>query len=68
MNVEYISLHGYIRNTTSDTCRTPAESRQEYLTSGKEYLEPHKTQQDEGTKGKNRSISRTGPVLSRWAN
>ena len=25
-------------------CRTPAESRQEYLTSGKEYIEPHKTQ------------------------
>ena len=25
-------------------CRTPAESRHEYLTSGKEYIEPHKTQ------------------------
>ena len=24
-------------------CRTPAESRQEDLTSGKEYIEPHKT-------------------------
>ena len=24
-------------------CRTPAESRQEYLTSGKEYIEPPKT-------------------------
>ena len=24
-------------------CRTPAESRQEYLTSGKEYIEPCKT-------------------------
>ena len=23
-------------------CRTPAENRQEYLTSGKEYTEPHK--------------------------
>ena len=23
-------------------CRTPAETRQEYLTSGKEYIEPHK--------------------------
>ena len=23
-------------------CRTPAESRQEYLTSGKEYIETHK--------------------------
>ena len=25
-------------------CRTPAESRQEYLTSGKEYTEPRKIQ------------------------
>ena len=25
-------------------CRIPAESRQEYLTSGKEYIEPRKTQ------------------------
>ena len=25
------------------TCRTQADSRQEYLTSGKEYVEPHKT-------------------------
>ena len=24
-------------------CRTPAENRQEYLTSGKEYIDPHKT-------------------------
>ena len=49
--------------------RTPAESGQEYLTSGKEYIEPHKTQQDEGTRGgKQRSVSRTGPALSRWGN
>ena len=33
-------------------CRTPAESRHEYLTSGKEYIDPHKTWQDEGTTGK----------------
>ena len=26
------------------TCRTPVENEQEYLTSGKEYTEPHKTQ------------------------
>ena len=32
--------------------RTPAEAGQEYLTSGKEYMEPHKTQQEEGTRGK----------------
>ena len=24
-------------------CRTPAESRHEYLTSGKEYIEPRRT-------------------------
>ena len=54
VDVEYISLHGYIRNTPSDTRAygTPAESRQEYLTSGKEYIEARKTQRDEGTKGK----------------
>ena len=33
-------------------CRTPAESGQDYLTSGKEYIEPHKTQLHEGTRGK----------------
>ena len=46
VDTEYISLHGYIRNTLSDTevhCRTPAESGQEYLTSGKEHIEPRKT-------------------------
>ena len=32
-------------------CRTLTESRQECLTSGKEYIEPHKIQQDEGTRG-----------------
>ena len=39
-----MSLHRYIRNTPSDRSarRTPAESRQEYLTSGKEYIDPQK--------------------------
>ena len=46
----------------------PAESGQEYLTSGKEYIEPRKTEEDEGTRGKNRSVSRTGPALSGWGN
>ena len=27
-----------------NACRTPAEGRPEYLTSGKEYIEPRKTQ------------------------
>ena len=45
VDVEYISPYGYIRNTPSDrgACRTPAESGQEDLTSGKVYLEPRKT-------------------------
>ena len=33
-------------------CRTPDENRQEYLSSGKEYTEPCKTQYDKGTRGK----------------
>ena len=32
------------------------------------YRTSCKTQQDEGTRGKNRSVSRTGPALSRWGN
>jgi len=58
---EYTSRH-------RSACRTPAESRQEYLTRGKEYIEPQKTQKDEGTREKNRSVSRTGPALDRWGN
>ena len=44
-------------------CRTPAEGGQEYLTTGKEYIEPHKTHYDEVHRGENRSVSRTGPAL-----
>ena len=46
--------------------KTPGESGQEYLTSGKEYIEPRKTRQDKGTSGENRSISRTTSALSHW--
>jgi len=44
--MEYMSLYGNVRNTPSDTTawRTPAESQQEYLTTGKEYIEPCKTE------------------------
>ena len=38
------------------------------MTSGKEYIEPHKTREDEGTRGKNRSVSSTGPALGGWGN
>ena len=37
MHQEYTFRH-------RSACKTPAESRQESLISGKEYLEPHKTQ------------------------
>ena len=70
-NMQFISLHGHFRNTPSDTegvCRTPAESREEYLTSGKEYIEARKTWEDKGTRGKHRSVSRMGPALSGWGN
>ena len=48
VDVEYISLHRYIRNTPSDT-EVHAEhqlrvNRSTCLTSAKEYVEPHKTQ------------------------
>ena len=50
MDLEYISLHDtsgihlqeYIRKTQK-AYRTPAESGQEYLASGKEYIDPRKT-------------------------
>ena len=45
-------IHQEYTFTLRSACRTPAESRQEYLTSGKEYIDPRKTQQDEGTRGK----------------
>ena len=53
---EYIFRH-------RSACRTPAESGQRYLTSGKEYIDPRKTPQYEGTKWKNRSVSSTRPAL-----
>ena len=50
------------------TCRTPTESRQEYLTNGKEYIEPCKLVGFKGTRGKNRSVRGNGPALSRSGN
>ena len=44
--MEYISFHEYVRKYTfrhRSACRTPAKSGQKYLTSRKEYIEPHKT-------------------------
>ena len=67
MDVEYVSLHGYIRIhlQTQECLQDTSESRQEYLTSGKEYIEPHKLSR---MKGGNRSVSRTGPALCWWGN
>ena len=49
-------------------CVTPAESGQEDLISGKENIEPCKTWCDQGSRGKNRRVSRTGPALGGWGN
>ena len=49
-------------------CRTPAESRQEYLTSGKEYIEHTKLCRMKELGEKNRSVTRTGPDLGGWGN
>ena len=46
MDVKYISLHRYIRNTPSDTevlAEHPSESRQEYLTTREDNLESCRT-------------------------
>ena len=71
VDVEYLSLSMGASEYTfrhRSTCRTPGESEKEYPTSGKEYIEPCQTRQDQGTRGKNRSVSSTGPALSRWEN
>ena len=53
VDVEYISLHGYIRNTLLGT-EVHAEHQLDW-TGGpdqqKEYIGPCKSQQDEGTRG-----------------
>jgi len=59
MHQEYSFRH-------KSACRTPAESGQEDLTSGKEYIEHTKLSRMKGLGEKNRSVSRTGPALSRW--
>ena len=47
VDVEYISLHRYIWNIPSDTevhAEHQLRAEEEYLTSGKEYIQPCKTQ------------------------
>jgi len=43
-------------------CRTPAESGREDLAGEREYIEPCRTRQQDRTRGKNRSVSRTAPA------
>ena len=72
--MEYISLHGYIKNTPSDrhriACRTPVESKQEYLTSRKEYIDPGKTRDQAlslwsgSTDSKTLDYQRTNPAAA----
>ena len=50
------------------SCRTAADSGQEYLSTGKEYTEPPETRSDEESSGENRRGSRTGPALGDWGN
>ena len=56
----HLQTQKYIWNTNWE--------RRKYLTSGKEYIEPHKTRQDKGTRGKKRTVNRTGPALGGWGN
>ena len=63
-----VHLSPWIHREHRSACRTPVESRQEYLTIRKEYIGLCKTRQGEGTRGGNRNVSRTGPALDRWGN
>ena len=69
MDVEYISpqIHEEYTFRHRSACRTPAVSGQEYLTSRKEYIEPHKIQHqalshwDGSSDSKNLDYQRTNP-------
>ena len=62
--MEYISLwiHQEYTFRHRSACRTPAESGQEFLTSRKEYIDPHKLGRREELGG-NTSVSWPGPAL-----
>ena len=64
VDVEYISLHRYIRNTPSDTeVHAEHHLRADRVPDRRKniYIEPCKTRQDKGTRGENSSVSRTCP-------
>ena len=53
----------------TQTCTQNTSREQTRVSDQRErYTDPCKTQQDEGTRGKNRSVSTTGPALGRWGN
>ena len=56
MDVEYLSpqMHQEYIFRCRRSCRTLAETRQESLAPGKEYIDPHTTQEDKGGEGKRR--------------
>ena len=60
-------IHQKCTNRHRSACGTPAESRHECLTTGKEYMEHTKLSRRKEL-GKNRSIRRSGPALSGWEN
>ena len=43
VDVEYISVYQEYTFRHRSACKIPTESRQEYLTSRKECIDPHKT-------------------------
>ena len=67
MDMEYISpqIHQECTFRHRSACRTPAESGQKYVTSGKEYVEPCKLGRMKKVGRGNGSVSRTGPALGR---
>ena len=74
MDVEYISLHRYIRNTPSDT-KVYAEHELELTGIPDQQKRIYRTMQNSvgqrkwGGNGEgDRSVSRTGPALGRWGN
>ena len=71
MDVEYMSLHGYIRNTPSDTeVHAEHQLRADRSTCPVEKnIQNHaKLGRTKELWGENKSVSRTGPAFSRWEN
>ena len=68
VDMEYISLHGYIRNTHRSACRITAESGQEYLTRGKNIQTHAKLSRMKEVGGKTGVLVRPGlPSAGRGA-